>query len=367
LKKIKRKMASFLRLTLSRRQAAAANNTALMFRPRPLLLQTSHWLSSQPPKKDESPSVDATDNTEEAAPHKQEFVTVQLEPGEWDGARRDPLHRPPWRNRARIISEEDYANRPRVGFEEEFDSLHDAMVVLSWMDRKTQELVYDAYLSMMESLRSQNKKTSHEYVMKVIGQQFNITAARAAAIVQLLHNEDQIRKHHPEQKLYDAAQEYADAKIQEHISNAYGAYRETPPGVPFVEDPMGVDGLGDVDRRGHATVAVDDLKDVLDLTQRAIIREQEEAKLAIDGHVYEEDVDETKLNVNISGDCQKLLSKQHELKEAATGDRPEMMAPLPDGGETRPRWKYVAQTINTREQQKEKDEQTRKETQQDYD
>ena len=306
-----------------------------------LSLRHNRWFSSQEDDYD----------FQDDLPNKQDFVKVKLEPGEWDTQKTDPIHKPPWKNKARTISAEDYANRPRAGFDEEFASPHDAMLVLSWLDRANQEKIYHSYLNFMKTMSEKETATSHEYVMRVLAQKYNISSSRVAAVVQLLHNEDQIRRNHPEQKIYYETQDYVDARIAEHIANCYDAFKQPAPTAPFIEDPMAVTGLGDIDRNEAGTMEAGDELDVDDLLEKAMIREQREMRLWIDSHVYVEDVDEDTVKVKTTGDCQKLMKAQEKLKEKSPGTRPEALRPLPENGQgkVRPRWKYMAETINTRE------------------
>jgi hypothetical protein len=287
---------------------------------------------------------------EDDLPNKQDFVKVRLEPGEWDVGRTDPIHRPPWKNKARIMSAEDFANRPRAGFDDEFATPRDAMLVLSWLDRKTQDKIYQSYLNLMTTMEgTDTQKTSHEYVMRVVAQKYNVSASRVAGVVQLLHNEDQIRRQHPEQKIYYEAQDYVDARIAEHIANFYDAFDEDPPGAPFIEDPMGVTGLGNIDRNTRGLKEAGDELDYDELMEKALIRDRREARLWIDNYEYIEDVDEDTIPIKTTADCDKLLKAQRKMKAAP---RPEALCPLPESGETRPRWKYVAETINSRYEKK---------------
>jgi hypothetical protein len=286
---------------------------------------------------------------EDDLPNKQDFVKVKLEPGEWDVGRTDPIHRPPWKNQARIMSAEDFANRPRAGFDDEFFSPHDAMLVLSWLDRKTQDKIYQSYLNLMTTMEEKETKTSHEYVMRVVAQKYNISASRVAGVVQLLHNEDQIRKQNPQQKIHYDAQDYIDARVAENIASCYDVFNEPPPEAPFIEDPMGVTGLGNIDRNTRGLQEAGDELDYDELLERALIRDRREARLWIDNYEYIEDVDEDTIPIQTTVDCNKLLKAQRRMKAAA---RPEALCPLPESGETRPRWKYVAETINTRYEKK---------------
>ena len=302
-------------------------------------------MSSQTPG-DEVGAVDAEDPN--AIKHPQKFVQVRFEPGEWDPERRDPLFKPPFKSRAKIISAEDFAERPRVGFEEEFDSLRDAMITLTWLDGATASKIYDAYLAFMNAATG---PTSHEYVMRMLGQKYNITAQRVAGIVELAHREEQLRK--SGKKVYDDAQDYVDSKIREHIDRAYAEYREPDP-EEFVEDPMGVTGIPNREYLTGSTISVQDVVDVDGLMKATLIREELEARLNIDGHIYREDVDEETLFIKVNKETLKMM----EAKRVFQGSHdPSQISddfkPMPGNEQPRrSRWKYAALTINTRDVKK---------------
>mmetsp|Transcript_12119 Transcript_12119/g.22685 ORF Transcript_12119/g.22685 Transcript_12119/m.22685 type:complete len:469 (+) Transcript_12119:79-1485(+) len=302
-------------------------------------------------------------------PNSQAFVNTRLTPGEFDplsdiyGKPRNPLYRPRWRNKAQIISAEDYAARPKVSFEEQFDSMHDAMVVLSWLDEEKRQDVYQMYLELTVQQDREFKTTSHEYLMRVIGEKFNLSPLRVAAIVQNCHDEEQAAK--AGKMVNDKMAKYIDAKIKEHIDNAYMAYGEVNPNQ-FVEIPTGSAGIGSASRE---VVKVEDLYNVDELTKQAALREEGEAQLLIDTKIYIEDVDTGKIDSKANADCFKLMDNVHnefqQVKEILNRKQDDgLESPLPsnrvvegeDGSENeserRPRWKYVAQIINVREQKK---------------
>mmetsp|Transcript_12947 Transcript_12947/g.27419 ORF Transcript_12947/g.27419 Transcript_12947/m.27419 type:complete len:611 (+) Transcript_12947:173-2005(+) len=346
--------------------------------------------------------------------HRQDFVKVRLEPGQWDEDRTDPTFRPKWKSKASIISAEDFAARPKAGFGEEFASLHDSMTVLSWLTQADREAIYQMYCELMHQMSNSDRgATSHEYAMRVIAQKFNLTPARVAGIVQLEHEEDRIRKEHPDRKIHYKLQEFVDAKMKEHIADAYRTFGETPPDA-FVEDPVGATGYGNPDLRVHATAKAEDLFDMDDLLRKSVIRERDEAQLAIDNHVYIEDVDNDKQDVKVNAECRALMQAKNAATEAAEmvaagedrtgttssagGDeadtdiedaiasnvgamlrRPDDQAPLPEYGRgiggvwadkvepvedgtppRRPRWKYAAKIINTRAEKLSPEEKSRK-------
>lgn len=275
--------------------------------------------------------------------------------------------------------------------------MHDGMVVLSWMTEKERELIYDlmteqaSTTSNTSSSSSSTKKgakggstkkkknqpvTSHEYVMRVIAQKFNITPCRAAAIVQNKHDEQVVIRHNNQkikegkedkQKFYSAKtqQELVDAKIREHIQNAYRIYGEDDP-QKFVEDPIGVNPALHTDGGIEGRRVEDLYTDVGELMENAIVREREEAQVTIDGMIYKEDVDDADLESKANSETLKLMKKNNEgFKELReTYKRKEELLgelPLPNNGELgidgevpkrRKRCKYVAKTINTAEHKK---------------
>jgi len=310
----------------------------------------------------------------DAPPNPQSFVKKRLKPGESDplnkisGSKPNPLYRPGWKNKAQIISAEDFAARPKVSFEEQFDSMHDGMVVLSWLDENQRQDVYQMYLALMVEQEKEFKTTSHEYVMRVIGEKFNLTPIRVAAIVQNCHDEEQIAKEGG--YVNEKMAKYVDAKVKEHINNAYMAYGEVNPNE-YVETPVGAADISGVESGDF--VRVEDLYNVDELTKQAVLREQGEAQLLIDEKVYLEDVDDGKVVSKANAECMKLVEKANEefkeikdtLSRSQTGNPSEDIEfALPDNGaiededgnttETtrRQRWKYVSQMINVRQQKK---------------
>ena len=308
--------------------------------------------------------------------NKQPFVQVNLQPGEWDINRKDPLARPkPPRNK--LISAEDFANRPPVGFQYEFGSFEDSMIVLSWLDERTCKAIYSTYVDMMMRNESENPgRTSHEYACRVLAQRFQITEWRAAGVVQLQHAEEQMRRNNPE-LLCDDVSQYADSCIRQNISDAYKSERSQPPNrggqqQPFVEDPVGIHGLGEPDEISSSFVTADDIYDMETKLHNADVSDEELAKVLIDEHVYKEDVDESKLSVKIDGSTKRLIKAQQKQKaysqsKVATGGSKEEDATVTTteesttpntastnekGKKKRSRWKYVAKVVNTRAMQK---------------
>ena len=309
------------------------------------LVQQQRDLSSLPPKK-----ADA----EESDSNKQPFVKYKIEPGEWDANRTDPYHRPkPPRNK--LISAEDFANRPPVGFENEFSTYEDSMIALSWLDAKTCKQIYSTYVDMMVRHQTEHPgRTSHEYVCRVLAQRFQITTWRAAGVVQLQHAEEQMRRNNPELLCEEQAQ-WAEETILKNISDAYKSERSQPPNrghggqhQAFVEDPVGIHGLGEADETSNSWVATDDIYDMETKLRKANARDDELAQVMIDEHVYGEDVDESTLPVKTDGVAKRLIKAQQAQQEDDESDS-NISYPETNGqGQKRPRWKYVAKIVNTR-------------------
>eukprot|EP00986_Skeletonema_menzelii_P009085 scaffold4054_cov142-Skeletonema_menzelii.AAC.8 len=358
-------------------------------------------------------SVD-TDNSEGAHKHPQSFVTdeVPLEDGELsdlppffhqnlrrgpsppshakhsrhqnDG--RDAYWRPPWKSRADIISAEDFANRPRVTFSEHFASLHDAMATLTWMTQNEKDGIYQMYCDLMTVMAEKGgdpKKdswgvlttnTSHEYIVRVIAQHYNITTSRAAGVIQLQHNEEQLKKD-PDFKIRHDVQAYVDARVRDNHREVYQSYGEKDP-MTFVEDPVASTGfLAREDVGSAAVMGASDLVDIDALVKKVKRMEKDEASMRIKNHIYVEDVDDRTRNVKVDKEAKRLEKSQKALAglydiTKARGDQeekeivsiktkvppiPEGASPYPDNNvgyqETpktrRPRWKFAAQIINT--------------------
>lgn len=355
------------------------------------------FFSSVPPKR--SSTSNTNDNEDAPIPnttHRQPFVTGKLEPGEWDINRKDPYFRPK-PPRSKMISAEDFANRPAVGFDSEFSTYEDSMIALSWLDTKTCRQIYQLYVDMM--IRASNSptdgsggdggrsgsRTSHEYVIRVLAERFQITTQRAAGVVQLQHAEEQMRWHNPELLCEEQAQ-YAEQTILKNISDAYRAERSQPPGTvrgsgggrggggqlqvvqPFVEDPVGIHGRGEPDETSKTWVATDDIYDMDRKLQEANTRDAERARLLLDDHVYVEDMDEAAVPVPTDGAAHRLLKAHYVQQEQLTINKDNgnndnkdnqnaqnvegNSGTIPYPEQKRPRWKYVAQVVNTRAMRK---------------
>jgi hypothetical protein len=306
---------------------------------RRLSIPKARQFSSVRPQKDQD---------DEIRP-KQPFATVHLEPGEFDlYHQKDPLYRAKFKSNSKIISAEDFANRPTVGFNEEFTSYEDAMVTLSWLDQTTCRQIYHMYVDMMVVSHQKYETTSHEYVTKVIAQKFNIAPWRAGAVVQLQHNEEQMRKEHPE-LLCDDQANYAEQTILQNIKDAYRSERLEQPDN-FLEDPVGLHGRGAPDETSSMWKRTDDIFDVDQKLEDANVRDAKNARLIIDRHMYVEDVDDNAVPVKTDGRVvRKLLKGKERMANTVTVVEKEPI-PYPETnaqGEKRPRWKYVAKVVDT--------------------
>ncbi|KAL9181531.1 hypothetical protein ACHAXT_010336 [Thalassiosira profunda] len=249
-----------------------------------------------------------------------------------DGDGKSSYWRPPFKNpRAEIISAEDFENRPRITFSESFASLHDGMTVLSWMPQADKDNMYKLYTEMMLATAAANpsgkKKgkdltdeewgvlsanTSHEYVIRVIAQEFNVTTSRAAGVIQLQHNEEQLKKD-PTFKVNHLLQEMVDAKIRENIRGIYAEYGEKDP-LGFVEEPVAA--TGNVERENAGSpefLSASELTDVDALMKKTRMMELEDHRMRIRNHVYVEDVDERTRKVKVDQEAKRLMRMQEEM------------------------------------------------------
>ncbi|KAL3790687.1 hypothetical protein HJC23_009787 [Cyclotella cryptica] len=318
---------------------------------------------------------------------------------------KDAYWRPPWKSRAEIISAEDFANRPRVTFSESFESLQDGMITLSWLTDNDATLMYQLYVNLMTAFVAKNEgvrgkdgsavkdaewgvlsaNTSHEYVVRVVAQKFNVTTSRAAGVIQLKHNEEQLKKD-PNFKVDHKLQAHVDNMIRQQISEVYRSYGEKDP-LGFVEDPIVSTGIiGHEDVGSPAVTRASDLLDIDALVERKKKEEKQEAITKMRNHIYVEDVDDKSVNVKIDKEARRLLKSSEKLKSlyssevgntADSSDKskddditvlpesnkprtkvpiiPEYASPYPENNAghksqaktRRPRWKYAAQIINT--------------------
>lgn len=302
-----------------------------------------------------SENNDSSDSNENTNSSRQAFVRTRIPAGEWDlPGKTDPLYRPKWKSKsARIISAEDFANRPKVGFSGEFASMSEAMVTLSWLNQEQCQTIYREYMELLTTLSQSNQGvSSHEYVIRLLAYKFNVTQERIAATVRLQHNEEQYKRD-GKRKLLQEEADYMDQAIQKEIEEAYKAEGKNvkPPTDFFIEDPVAVSGRKEAKAY---TTSVADHYDVDQLLEQAHLREREEARLVIENHVYSVDQDLDQIKIPQSKDCAKLLKQHAEFQKkspekASSTSTIANTNPLPTQHPRRTRWKYVAQIVNTRD------------------
>ena len=278
-----------------------------------------------------------------------------LEAGEWDAEGTDPMSRPAWKNPARIMSPEDFANRPKVGFAEEFSSMHDGMVVLSWLNAQTKDEMYSMYLELLE----QSPDVSMEYIVRVVAQKFHVSPMRAAAVIDQCHTEERMKA--AGQELHQDAQDYADAKIQQHITDAYAASRERNPNtdVPFVEDVIAaaVESNSTTEQIvGNDLIQLNTEESSTNPKQTSL----QKAKRAIATRLYPPNQDPSQTFVPITSECETLIQRQNQ--EFPTPYYYNDNLQEDDSTARRPRWKFVAKTISTNQQKKQSKNKKRRKT-----
>ncbi|KAL7550084.1 hypothetical protein ACHAWF_013316 [Thalassiosira exigua] len=250
-----------------------------------------------------------------------------------DGDGRDSYWRPPFANkRVEVISAQDFANRPRVTFSESYASMYDAMTTLTWMTQKDKDEMYRLYVEMMQAIAEKSdaqKKveerdmtdkdwdvlsahTSHEYVIRVIAQKFNVTSSRAAGVIHLQHREEQHKKD-PTFAVRHDLQKFVDEKIRDVIRETYQEYGEKDP-LQFFEEPIA--SSGNVPRENAESpvfFGAPELTDVDALTRRVRNRELDDARRRIREHVYIEDVDDRTRKVVVDREAKRLMRMQETL------------------------------------------------------
>jgi hypothetical protein len=269
--------------------------------------------------------------------HKQPFVETQIHPGEWDPDMTNPLYRPKWRSTARVLSPEDFEQRPRVRFENQskFANSAQAMIAPSWMPHSTYRVIYKTYHALMEHSQQAHGVASHEYIIRVLAQKFNINFERAAAIVTLGHEEERWKAEGI--PLNEEEADYMDLVMTAEVKEMYEASHLRAP-EEFVESPAEYP-------QGHRTyMEIADVYNVDKLMDEMVVRDAENARLIINNHEYVEDKPEEDVPLPISNDCRKLLKSHERFK--LVGQKLNADPPNPSA---RKRWKYVAQIINVRE------------------
>eukprot|EP00522_Entomoneis_paludosa_P010733 CAMPEP_0172454774 /NCGR_PEP_ID=MMETSP1065-20121228/11663_1 /TAXON_ID=265537 /ORGANISM="Amphiprora paludosa, Strain CCMP125" /LENGTH=540 /DNA_ID=CAMNT_0013207161 /DNA_START=1 /DNA_END=1623 /DNA_ORIENTATION=- len=294
----------------------------------------------------------ADDSDEERA---QPFAENTLHAGEWDPLHyENPMYRPKYQPRTKMLSKEDFENRPSIMFHSTFVSMADAQASLSWITHDQQGLIYQAYKEMLRVGYDKYKVTSHEYVIKCLAQKFQMVPNRVAAIVQLQSNEEDYRAQGIE--LCDGAAAYMDSMALQEIAACYKAHNvKQPHDVMFVEEPAWRGQSG----RSKKLKEIDDLLDV-----DQIWKDFEEKHLPVKArkmltkHRFIEDVDDTSVEMPADKETKGYIRQREQFVQ----EQKEHVASLPATDHVkmirereakgRRRFNWVAQLANTRELKK---------------
>lgn len=224
------------------------------------------------------------------------------------------------------------------------------------MSQADKDGMYNLYLQMMTAIAEQQEKklgkmkqkakdlmdddwqvlstnTSHEYVIRVVAQKYNVTTSRAGGVIQLQHNEEQLKKD-PNFHVNHALQAHVDATVRENIKGIYRDYGEKDP-LQFVEDPIASTGdMARVDLDSPVFLGASELTDVDALFKKTRKQEIQEARVRIASHVYVEDVDERTRKVKIDREATRLLKMGEKLGNFYEDfDKDEEAAEGEDGAE----------------------------------
>eukprot|EP00527_Entomoneis_sp_CCMP2396_P008749 CAMPEP_0198141244 /NCGR_PEP_ID=MMETSP1443-20131203/4272_1 /TAXON_ID=186043 /ORGANISM="Entomoneis sp., Strain CCMP2396" /LENGTH=506 /DNA_ID=CAMNT_0043803919 /DNA_START=14 /DNA_END=1534 /DNA_ORIENTATION=+ len=298
---------------------------------------------------------EAVNLEEDAEPPAQPFVQTTIQSQEWDPINfQNPLYHPTFKARAKILSKEDFDRRPVVGFDETFESMADAMLVISHITHEEMEMIYQEYKKILNHGHEKYGVTSHEYVVRHIAQKYNIVAYRIAGIIQLQSNEEQYRKDGSREVL-DQAGEYMDHVIKSEIADCYRAHSMKPPaGALYVEQPL----ARTAPSASKKFAFVDDVLD-LDEIWRKYVEEHlpQKARKIISNHRYLEDKDDDKVTIKNDRETLNLIKKHEALvveqkelfEKIGTPDVvTEYLENRPEMKKNR-RPKFVAQMVNTRQ------------------
>jgi hypothetical protein len=146
-----------------------------------------------------------------------------------------------------------------------------------------------------------------------VAQKYNVTTSRAAGVIQLQHNEEQLKKD-PTFEVNHALHARMDEKIREYIRETYQSYGEKDP-LQFVEDPLASTGrIGREDTGSDILVTASELAEVDALLSTTRMRELDEARVRIANHVYVEDVDDSTRRVPVDREVRRLMKMGEELR-----------------------------------------------------
>ena len=249
---------------------------------------------------------------------RQSFAQVNIEPEEWDeDYYTNPLYRPKYTHRARILSKDDFNNRPKVGTSVMFENMSDAMVNFSWMTHAQQKEICITYRDFLKVGYEKYGVTSHEYVCRVLAKRYELRADRIAAVIQLQHDQERMKLQGKEVR--EDCGKYMDNCFLTEIRQCYHAYGMKPPhDLSKVED---IDNLGPESGRPSINQrCVDDLIDVDEIWRQ--YKDEylpEKAKRIIANHKYIEDVDDESIITPVDKEVSDLIDRHKELKK--THDR----------------------------------------------
>jgi len=280
-------------------------------------------------------------NSKSKPGNKQDFVKVEFEPGEWDQERKDPLHRPPWKGKARQISIDELNNMPRISLEG-YDRIYkDPLYIPSFLYEEQREQIYNMYLEMMEELQNNDRgATSHEYVCYVISQKMNIAKERVAAVIQLRHNEEKIRKEGG--PIFEETAAFMDKKMKEVIDETFQDYKQPVPKT-FIEDPALTPR-----ERSREVVTVDDSFDVDEAERELLARDKSDAQLYLNNKFFIEDKEDGDFSCKINLNCKSLVEKREEYvqeKQYLQQQQQQEQKPIPK----RKQYKFMAKIIESEE------------------
>jgi hypothetical protein len=300
---------------------------------------------------------------------KQPFIYdgTTIPSGEWDKKFQNPLYRPKFKNQSKLISNEDFQRQPQVGIETtDYKHITDSQIILSWMTCDIQEKIYDQYTKMMiEMYKKTNGVTSHEYVNRVLASKFNITPERCAAIIQLQYNQNQYEMNGD--RVAHELGYLMDSIALSEIKEIYEMHDMEPPNSDeYIETVTG-------DReKSQYYVVVDDAFDYEQMTQDLQSSDEQRANILINQHTYIEDVDDNTKIIPIDKDCTTLINAKtefiNEYNAEITSDKYNTIVKDLENHHPskllkwkttnwknvsqRPRWKFVLQTTNTRNEKK---------------
>ena len=264
----------------------------------------------------------------------QAFVKARFKPGEWDLEFKDPLYRPNFFGNAKILAAEDFHARPKVGTSDSFANFTEAMSTPCWMTRRQMENMYQMYTEIiLHSASAHNGVTSHEYAVRAVAHRFHVIEERAAAVLQLMHNEQQIIREGGQ--LWEDFADLMEYGLLRELIQAYQTNGQRPPDS-FIEDPMGYS-PGSVPSAPWKPV--EDVVSIEKIWPDQLQKEDMKAQVYLDGYVYEVDKEHHEIDVPLDDDCNELMRRAKQLAKKQVGT---------PKSSTHKHRKFCAQIVNTR-------------------